>query len=102
LLPGLANKIAPDTVIIGQGMENLFAINWLYGFIASIVLYVGMNIAAPHRRTLIPAVIHGTASVYEGSEPDTEGSEHHVIDSEKGGPSMEASGAAKIGLVAMP
>jgi NCS1 family nucleobase:cation symporter-1 len=98
----LANKIAPETVNIGPGMENLFAINWLYGFVASIVLYVGMNLAVPDRRTLIPAVVHGTTAVYEGSEPDTEGSEHHVIDHEKRGPSMKRSGAAKIGLVAVP
>lgn len=98
LLPGLANKISPTTVEIGTGMEHLFAMNWLYGFVSSIVLYVGLNLAVPDKRTLIPAVIFGTPTVIEGSEPDVEGSEHHVIDYEKRGPSMDVSGAPKVGL----
>jgi len=59
LLPALANKVTPTTVQIPDGLSNLFAINWLYGFVASCVVYYGLNLAFPDPTTIIPSVIHG-------------------------------------------
>ncbi|KAK8006149.1 hypothetical protein PG991_012446 [Apiospora marii] len=66
LLPGIANKVTPQNVRVGAGIANLFAINWLYGFFASIAMYCALNYAAPDRRTLIPAVVPGYSDVGQG------------------------------------
>lgn len=76
LLPGMAHKISPDTVKIGPGLEKLFSFNWLYGFLLSIVMYVGFHIAVPDRQTTIPVVIHGTPMVMEGVAMDIESGRH--------------------------
>lgn len=44
---------------IGQGLVNLFAFNWLYGFFVSFVLYYALNYFFPDRDTLIPCVVLG-------------------------------------------
>lgn len=72
LLPGMAHNISPDTVHIGTGLERLFSFNWLYGFVLSIVLYVGFHFAIPDRKTMIPAVVHGTPAVVEGMVIETD------------------------------
>lgn len=66
----MAHKISPDAVNIGPGLEKLFSFNWLYGFLLSIVLYVGFHLAIPHRPTTIPAVVHGAPMVVEGVSMD--------------------------------
>jgi NCS1 family nucleobase:cation symporter-1 len=73
LLPGMAHNISPDVVHIGTGLERLFSFNWLYGFVLSIVLYVGSHFAIPDRKTMIPAVVHGTPAVVEGMVVETDG-----------------------------
>ena len=54
---------------IPDGLSNLFAINWLYGFITSIVLFYVVHKSFPDRQTLIPATIHGD-EVVEGAVDD--------------------------------
>lgn len=90
LLPGMAQKIAPDSVHIGAGLVHLFSFNWLYGFTLSIALYVGLHLAFPDRPTTIPAVIYGTAVIIDGtgSDVDSERQSNPV----RGKQSMEVSG----------
>lgn len=59
MLPALANKVTPDKVHIPKALSNLFAINWLYGFVSSCVIYYGLNVAFPDKVTLIDAGIDG-------------------------------------------
>lgn len=68
MLPALANKVTPKNVHIPKGLSNLFTINWLYGFVASCVLYYVLNVIFPDKATLIPEVIHGDTQVVEGVE----------------------------------
>lgn len=60
LMPGLAQRVTPDNVTIPNGMRNLFAINYMYGFISAMVLYLLFNWIWPDRKTLIPYTVHGT------------------------------------------
>ncbi|KAK8106836.1 uncharacterized protein PG998_008849 [Apiospora kogelbergensis] len=69
LLPGLAAKVAPRTVRVGAGVANLFAVNWLYGFFASIALYCALHYVAPDRKTRIPAVVPGYGFADAGQTP---------------------------------
>ncbi|KAH8894284.1 NCS1 allantoate transporter [Thozetella sp. PMI_491] len=59
LLPALAKKVTPQNVTISQGLQNLFAFNWLYGFVVSVSLYYFLNFFFPHRPTLIDRVVPG-------------------------------------------
>lgn len=59
-MPGLANRVNPRAVAIPDGLKHLFAINWLYGFVLSVVLYAVLNLVWPQKNTLIPHTIHGT------------------------------------------
>ncbi|ETN42390.1 uncharacterized protein HMPREF1541_01544 [Cyphellophora europaea CBS 101466] len=60
LLPGLAQRVTPDSVSIPAGMRNLFAINYMYGFVSALVIYLVLNWIWPQKRTLIPHVVYGT------------------------------------------
>ncbi|KAI0599106.1 NCS1 nucleoside transporter [Biscogniauxia sp. FL1348] len=54
LLPGLALSISgPQVVHVNEGVTNLYTINWLFGFVTSIVLYTGLSIMVPARETLL-------------------------------------------------
>jgi hypothetical protein len=48
-------------VSIPDGLSNLFAINWLYGFVCSIILFYVLHKLFPDLSTLIPATIYGDA-----------------------------------------
>ena len=74
MLPALANKVTPDRVPIPIELSNLFNINWLYGFISSVILYYVLNIAFPDRRSLIPCVIYGDTEI---SEPVLDASDNN-------------------------
>jgi nucleobase:cation symporter-1, NCS1 family len=60
LMPGLAQRVTPDNVNIPDGMRHLFAINYMYGFVSAMVLYLVLNWIWPDKKTLIPYVVHGT------------------------------------------
>lgn len=60
MMPGLANRVSPRAVAIPDGLKHLFAINWLYGFVLSVVFYAVLNLVWPQKNTLIPHTIHGT------------------------------------------
>jgi NCS1 family nucleobase:cation symporter-1 len=66
MLPALANKVTPKRVHIPIGLSHLFTINWLYGFIASCVIYYVLNIIFPDRGTLIPSGVTGEVEIVEG------------------------------------
>jgi len=68
MLPALANKVTPKNVHIPIGLNHLFAINWLYGFVTSCMLYYVLNVLFPDRKTLIPEIIHGDIEIVEGVE----------------------------------
>lgn len=74
LLPGLANAVSPSTVRLGAGILNLYNINWLYAFHATIFLYWILNYVSPPRETFVSATIPGLpeeASIIEGIEGGT-------------------------------
>jgi len=66
MLPALANKVTPNNVRIPKKLSNLFTFNWLYGFVASCVLYYVLNVVFPDKRTLISCVVQGDTEVVEG------------------------------------
>lgn len=71
LLPALANKVNPK-IHLASGLKNLFTINWLYGFILSIVLYYFLNLAFPNETSIVPETVTGFefldgVSVVDGS-----------------------------------
>ncbi|KAK5951350.1 hypothetical protein OHC33_007768 [Knufia fluminis] len=75
MMPALANRVSPTTVSVPNGLKNLFAINWLYGFFMSLVLYAALNLVWPHKQSLIPHTIHGTPiSAVEVDEEAVSGS----------------------------
>ncbi|KAM4060449.1 purine-cytosine permease family protein [Hirsutella rhossiliensis] len=48
LLPGLALSISgPSAVSVSQGAQNLYSVNWLFGFILSILLYTALSLMLP-------------------------------------------------------
>ena len=51
---------------IPNGLSNLFAVNWLYGFVCSVILFYVLHKLFPDRPTLIPATIYGD-EVAEGA-----------------------------------
>ncbi|KAK4561465.1 hypothetical protein LTR86_004783 [Recurvomyces mirabilis] len=99
LLPGMANKVTPASVHIDQGLKNLFAFNWIYGFCLSIAMYWVLNVVSPDKRTLIPEVVHGTSPILDGISVDSD-AERQMSYQGDTKPSMEMSGAKEIGLVA--
>lgn len=75
MLPALANKVTSKNVHIPKELSNLFAINWLYGFVAFCVLYYALNLVFPDSGTLIPHTIQGDSEVVEavtGSNESTD------------------------------
>ncbi|KAJ5184731.1 NCS1 allantoate transporter [Penicillium cf. griseofulvum] len=72
LLPGLANAVTPNRVHIGMGLQHLYAINYLYGFCTSLVLYFLLNYFWPDRPTLIPHVVPGVVSPLTAADSDLE------------------------------
>jgi NCS1 family nucleobase:cation symporter-1 len=84
MLPALANKVTPNNVYIPKELSNLFAINWLYGFVASCVLYYVLNVIFPDRGTLIARVIQGDTEVVEGVIASDESTDGNSGRAEKG------------------
>ncbi|KAI1472010.1 uracil permease [Daldinia caldariorum] len=72
LLPALAKKVAPGSVRISKGLENLFAFNWLYGFSVALGMYYALNWLFPHRETLIPEVVPGVVPVLRAVDVDAD------------------------------
>jgi nucleobase:cation symporter-1, NCS1 family len=68
-LPGLALSINPTGVKIGAGIRHLYTFDWLFGFVVSIVLYVGTSLIWPERDSLVPTTIYGVDS-YDGSSDE--------------------------------
>jgi hypothetical protein len=79
MLPALANKVTPDNVHIPKALSNLFSINWLYGFVASSILYYILNLIFPDHRTLIPSVIQGDVG-FDNFTEGIQSSEQQSID----------------------
>ena len=84
MLPALANKVTPTKVHIPTALSHLFTINWLYGFVASCVLYYVLNLVFPDRRTLITSVVHGDIEVVEGIASSNESTDGGIGHAEKG------------------
>lgn len=75
-LPGLAESISAN-LKISEGARNLYTICWLYGFVSSIVVYVGLHAVCPAKASLVERTIDGVEVVSERKEYSTsrEGSE---------------------------
>jgi len=84
MLPALENKVTPNHVHIPKELSNLFAINWLYGFVASSVLYYVLNVVFPDKRTLIACVVQGETEVVEGVIASDESTNGNSGRAEKG------------------
>jgi NCS1 family nucleobase:cation symporter-1 len=97
MLPALANKVTPTNVHISTALSHLFMINWLYGFVASCVLYYVLNLVFPARRTLIPSVIHGDIEVVQGVLSSKESTDGDIGHAEKGLKTDEAKEVGETG-----
>lgn len=84
MLPALANKVTPNKVKIPVELKHLFAINWLYGFVASSVLYWVLNVAFPDTETLIMRTVHGDLETVEGVVESNDDSDCDKRGAEKG------------------
>ena len=83
LLPGLAHAISPASVNVNSGIDNLYAISWLYGFHVSIALYYALFKIWPASGTMVPKTLSGSpAESIEGV--DVEGRVEIVVPDEKG------------------
>lgn len=72
LLPGLAHSVTPNNVSIDIGLQHLYSINYLYGFLLSFTLYFVLNYFWPDRATLIPAVVPGVVRPLNAVDSDLE------------------------------
>jgi NCS1 family nucleobase:cation symporter-1 len=70
LLPGMVSSVSGGSIHINNGLQHLFAFNWLYGFSLSVAAYWALNMISPDKSTLILEVIHGTITVLEGVGAD--------------------------------
>lgn len=76
-LGGLAHSISG--VAISVGAQHLYTINWLYGFVTSLILYTVLNKLFPAQETIISQTVHGydvfeSETVLEainGTEPES-------------------------------
>lgn len=84
MLPALAHKVTPDSVHIPKALSNLFSINWLYGFVASCVIYYVLNVVFPDKETLIPAMVEGYPDVVEGVTNGNESTDGDSSRAQKG------------------
>ncbi|KAF3065817.1 hypothetical protein GL218_09391 [Daldinia childiae] len=58
LLPGLGLSISgPQVVHINDGVANLYTLNFLFGFVTSVVLYTALSYAIPAKETLLKDMI---------------------------------------------
>ncbi|MCJ1353488.1 MAG: hypothetical protein MMC33_003474 [Icmadophila ericetorum] len=58
LLPGLGNSIAPIPGL-SPGIQHLYTIDWLFGFVTAIFLYTGLSLLFPARESLSSVTIFG-------------------------------------------
>lgn len=84
MLPALANKVTPNNVHIPSALSHLFAINWLYGFVASSVLYYVFNLISPDRGTLLTHGVSGDIEYVEGLSSEQQSAIGDIDQSEKG------------------
>lgn len=89
LLPGMAHQIS-RSVKIGGGLVQLFSFNWLYGFVLSVVLYVGLHFAFPHRRSTIAEVVPGVTEAIHGVSVD--GNSEKQVSRHSGGSAGSVNG----------
>lgn len=64
-LPGLAYSINPGGTHVSPGIVNFYSIDWLYGFVSSIVVYTALHKCFPARESLIPKTIDGVEIMEE-------------------------------------
>ncbi|MCJ1394700.1 hypothetical protein MMC18_007580 [Xylographa bjoerkii] len=73
LLPGLAYSIDPSSTFISQGVINLYSFDWLYGFVVSIILYVGFSKVFPAKESLSSKTIFGLEPSEYSSDIESKG-----------------------------
>ncbi|KAI4716753.1 uridine permease-like protein Fui1 [Aureobasidium sp. EXF-10727] len=94
-LPGLANSI--NGISISAGAKHLYAFDWLYGFVCSVVVYTTLSKLFPAKEALISKSIYSLEVVEgkeAGSDPDIEGGGRSVF--EKNGGNVDAVDVGKI------
>lgn len=94
-MASLAKAVNPS-VSISAGIEHVYDINYLYGFISASFLYWSLSYFFPARETLLPACIYEDVDVIDGVEYKNDGvstpqqvSDSTVQDEEKKQPYSE-------------
>jgi NCS1 family nucleobase:cation symporter-1 len=64
-VPGLAKAVNPD-VKLSPGIEHIYDMSYLWGFMSAAVVYVTLNYFFPANETLLDAPIYGDSSVIDG------------------------------------
>lgn len=59
LLPGLAHSIDPNDTHITEGAKHLYSIDWLFGFLVSIVLYTSLSKLFPAKESVVLHTVYG-------------------------------------------
>lgn len=88
-LPGLAYSINPTGTYVSPGIVDFYSIDWLYGFVSSIVVYTTLHKIFPARESLIPKTIDGVEIMEERKartdSPDGAEEEKHIGKFDDGG-----------------
>jgi NCS1 family nucleobase:cation symporter-1 len=71
-LPGLANAVNPD-VKLGGGIQHIYDMSYLWGFLSAAFVYVALSKAFPARETLLDAPIYEDVAVLDGVEYKNDG-----------------------------
>jgi NCS1 family nucleobase:cation symporter-1 len=64
-VPGLAKAVNPD-VKLSPGIEHIYDMSYLWGFLSAAVVYVTLNYFFPAKETLLDAPIYEDSSVIDG------------------------------------
>ena len=95
LLPGLALSISgPKAVHISAEAQNLYTINWLFGFVTSIVLYTSLSWMFPAKESLVPETIWDLSGAEIEGEAGSGSQAGSDIEKGPGGTTVEAKKVA--------
>ncbi|CAK7265786.1 hypothetical protein SEPCBS57363_001762 [Sporothrix epigloea] len=73
LLPGLAESITgPGKTHVSDGVLHLYTVNWLFGFVLSIVLYTGLSWVFPATETILTDTIWTRGGIEGVRETDSD------------------------------
>lgn len=71
-IPGMAQSVNPS-LVISNGIEHVYDINYLWGFFSAFVTYWALSTAFPAKETLLDAPIFEDIEVFDGVEYKNDG-----------------------------